>query len=472
VTPRPSTTPHRHETASGAGGSPPPPPKSFDRSAQVGAETILAVDGKVRAAADETELGVVITNELRRLVAARQTMLLRAVSPGRFAVMSISSIATVDREAPFVRWLEALCGRLVSECGDRRGLSFELPAFAAADDPETRTYPFTYFIWQPLQLPSGETFAAVVSTRETPWTEAEQKLVEREAQVFAHAWRALHGARAMGLRHRAWHRRPMVWAALAALVALIPVPMTTLAPVEIVAAEPQRVTAPLDGVIKDIHVEPNRPVKAGETILTFDQTTLRNKLQLSEQEVSLAGARLDRARQGAFIDEKARHELSLARAELDLKAAERDYAADLLSRSRIAAERDGILIYADKDRWIGRPVKTGERIMQIVDPAAVSARVELPVSDAIVLERGSRVRIFLDADPLAAVPGRIVSEGFMAEPNATQQLVYQLHVALDRADGPLRIGSRGTAQVLGPRVPLVFYLLRRPISSLRQQVGL
>ncbi len=89
--------------------------------------------------------------------------------------------------------------------------------------------------------------------------------------------------------------------------------MSTLAPVEIVAAHPQRVTAPIDGVIKEILVNPNRPVKAGEVVLRFEQTTLRNRCQMAEQEMLVAKSRLDRLSQAAYGDEKARHELAEGR---------------------------------------------------------------------------------------------------------------------------------------------------------------
>ena len=86
----------------------------------------------------------------------------------------------------------------------------------------------------------------------------------------------------------------------------------------------------------------------------------------------VAKARLERASQAAFADEKSRHEVAIALAEFELKRAERKYAANLLERSTVVAERGGILVYADKDRWIGRPVKTGERIMQDRGPGGRS----------------------------------------------------------------------------------------------------
>lgn len=443
-----------------------------DTPAQVGAAALLAIESKVRAAKDEIELLHLIANELRKLVAGRQAVIVRAARQGRFEVACVSSLVVTDRESPFVRWIEGMVAQIASERGLADAINFELPAFVAADAAETLSYPFSQFVWQPLHLTTGEVFAGILIARERPWSVHDQRIIARQAEVFSGNWLALHGS--ASLRPRRLLGRGPRWAIAMAgfAAAFLPVPMTTLAPVEIVAREPQRVTAPIDGVVAEILIEPNKSVKTGDVVLRLEQTALKNRLLLAEQEMAVAKARFDRASQAAFSDEKARHDVAQARAEFDLKAAERSYAADVLQRSEVVAERAGLLVYLDKDRWIGRPVKTGERLMQIVDPAAFAARIDLPVADAIVLDRGAYIRLFLDADPLTAVPARLVSEGYQAEPNSTQQLVYRLVAELDRSAEGVRIGSRGTAQLVGGPVPLAFYLLRRPISAARQYVGL
>jgi multidrug efflux pump subunit AcrA (membrane-fusion protein) len=443
-----------------------------DQAAQVGAATLLAAESRVRAAKDELELHHLVVNELRRLVAGRQCILVRMRHKRKAEVVAVSSLALTDKDTPFTRWIAGLVLNLLSQHGEADAVEFALPAFVDPDDATTRNYPFRHLVWQPMRSHDGRVFAGVLIAREQPWSEQDKKVITRETGVFASFWQALHGAKALRPRERFSSRARLAVAAALLALMLLPVPMTTLAPIEIVAKSPQRVTSPIDGVIKEILVDPNRPVRQGEPILRFDQTTFRNRYEIAEQERLLAAARYDRLTQASFVDEKARHELALARAELDLKQADSDYAADLLKRTVISAERDGVLIYSDKDRWIGRPLKTGERIMYIARADEVAARIEVPVADAIVLDRGARARLFLDANPLTAVPARLVSEGYHAEPNSTQQLVYRVHAEFDGSHEGLRIGARGTAQLVGNYVPLSFYLLRRPISSARQHLGL
>ena len=52
-------------------------------------------------------------------------------------------------------------------------------------------------------------------------------------------------------------------------------------------------------------------------------------------------------------------------------------------------------------------------------------------------------------------------------------MAYRVTAELARDDSAKpRIGSRGTAKLYGPNVPLAFYLFRRPFAVARQWLGL
>ena len=435
-------------------------------------EVLLGVEDRVRAAADENELVHLLANETRKLVAARQIVVVRALHSGKFQVMAISSLAVTDRDTPFVRWVEGMIAAIKADAGVEQAIDYELPAFTSADVIETQSYPFGHFLWQPLSLRSGDVFAGLLLARERPWSEADKQLMGREARVFATIWQSLAGTHKLGQSKRWGSWRRLVIGGALALAACIPVPMTTLAPVELVAANPHRITAPIDGVVKEIFVDPNQPVKAGQPVLAFEDTVLRNQYRLAERALQVANARYARLQRAAFSDTEARHDLTIALNEMRVKRAERDFAANQLERTKLTADRDGVLIYANRDTLVGRPVRTGERLMQIANPSDIAARIELPVADAIVLERGSNVKLFLDSDPLNSVRATLKNKSYHATANSTQQLVYNLDARLDKTRSDMRIGARGTAQLFGDYVPLIYFLLRRPIAAMRQYVGI
>ena len=176
--------------------------------------------------------------------------------------------------------------------------------------------------------------------------------------------------------------------------------------------------------------------------------------------------------QSSFVDEAAKRELAQSRAELKLKVAERDFARDTFNKSQVRAPRDGIVIYSDRKEWVGKPVVTGQRILEIADATKVEMRANLPVADVLNLKPGARVRAFLDGDPLNPVDAKITSASHQARMVEGLGLVYRIEAQFLAGQPLPRPGVRGTAQLFSDKAPLGYYLFRRPLTWLRQKVGI
>ncbi len=437
-----------------------------------GLEFLMAMEGRVRETKNETELEHFAVNETRKLTGARQIYLFKSVSGGAFKPKAVSSMALTDPDSPMLRWVTKIVENLGADANIAEPIEFRLPAYADEADEETKTYPFKHFLWQPITLPNGRVFAGLLQARESTWPESAAKVTLRLASVYSHTWAAHVGPKTLG---RPKLMKSWMWPAAIGVVflsMLFPVSMTVLAPVEVVADSPFVVAAPIDGIINEVIAEPNSTVKPGDVLFNFDDTTVRNKKKLAERELNVAQAAMRQAVQGAFDDPKARHQLAIAKAEVDLKRADYQYAAEILDQVSVKAPIAGIVIAPDKDHWKGRPVSTGEQILKIADPSKVALRVELPVADAIVLNEDARVRVFLDAQPLQAIEANVTRASYQGKPTQTQQLAYDVHANFaDTVEVTPRIGARGTAQVYGGTVPLGFYLFRRPIAAARQYLG-
>ena len=295
------------------------------------------------------------------------------------------------------------------------------------------------------------------------------------AAAYGHAWSALApGATDLIERVRGYISRSRLVLAVTTccvLAAFIPVPLSALAPAEIVASEPMLVTAPIDGVIEDVLAAPGAWVERGAPVVKYADVKLRNDAEVASRSRAVAEARYFKVVQSALATQKDMQDLATAKAELDVANAELGYANELLARSRIKAERAGLLIYSAKSDWVGKPVVTGEKLMEIGDPANSEIRIDLPVSDAIALKSGGSVSLFLDGDPLRAIDGTITRTSYRPVLTTEQQLAFRIHAKFD-IEKPRRIGSRGVARVNGETVSLWFYLFRRPMSAVRQRVGL
>lgn len=293
-------------------------------------------------------------------------------------------------------------------------------------------------------------------------------LAEQLADVYAHAWLALEPRKIW----RPGLPKARVLAATIAVTALLllPIRQSVLAPAEVVPYEGRVVAAPLDGVIAEFLVKPNQPIHKNDVLVRFDSTTLKAQADVAERALGVADAEFRSSSQRAFQDAESKAKLDLLAAQVAQKRAELDYARELLQRGEIKADRDGIAVFADAERWIGKPVRTGERLMELADPQQAELKIELDVGDAIHFPPQADVALFLDSDPLHRHSARLERIAYESEATPYGSLAYRLDARFTEASP--RIGLRGTAKIYGESAPLAVYLFRRPLAALRKTLGL
>lgn len=435
---------------------------------------LLQLESMARAATSVDALRFLIVNETRRLLPFRQAYLFTSLHPIKRTCQLVcaSSVAIIEKHAPFASWLEKLIAALFdSETIASQRLVDE------AQCPENlkegwKEFSLPFVLWTPLKLPDGTFVGGLLVTRETPWQDNELALFKRLAETYAHALVAVSSRRK--LYHRPTSVTLAVWIIILFLLAVFikPMRLSALAPAEITATEPVIVSAPMDGVIADIKFSPNTYISKGETLFLLEDTNLRNEYNVVEKTLAVAEAEYRKASQDAFRDSKSKAKISLLRAQAQLHRSKLEYAGELLDKINVSAEKNGLLIFTNKSDWVGKPVQVGERVMEIADPDKIQLKINLSVDDAIVLQDGADVDVFLDTDPLRPVKAKVVSTSYMAEKYTQDTLAYRVHADfIDTDNKKLRIGSQGTAKVYGERVSVFFYLFRRPISYVRQFFG-
>ena len=301
-------------------------------------------------------------------------------------------------------------------------------------------------------------------------------MLERLADAYAHAWQALDTRRASsvssGISHLFREKSRLIALIALLLVLMLPVRQSALAPAEVIPVDPIIVTSPLQGVVSTIHVAPNSPVSRGDLLFSLDDTTISNEHAVALRAAEVAQAEYLLAAQKAFMDEESKSELAMLQSRVSLREAEARYSGELLNQVDIYAARDGIAIYSAENDWLGKPVITGEKVMTLADPALTEMQLWLPIDDAINLEIGAPVKIFLNTDPANPLEGILRQTSYEPQVTPDRSLAFQLKVRFDPIDSPPRIGPKGTGKIYGERVLLIEYLLRRPFSALRRATGL
>ncbi|HLA62501.1 MAG TPA: HlyD family efflux transporter periplasmic adaptor subunit [Nitrospiraceae bacterium] len=435
---------------------------------------LLQLEGMVRAARTQQELQFFFVNETRRLVPYRQAILLspRTPSTQSYEVRAASSVPVMDRTVPLMQWTE----RLIRELR-KTSTGPDISHVTEEDCPEGlrpdwKEFTPGYGLWCPLKHPEGQIIGGLWLTRDQPWEDHEVTVLHRLGDAYAYAWRAVGPSNSR--RWRWGLSRTMTWLlAVATLgVLAIPVPMSTLAPAKIVAKDPLIVSAPIDGVIAEILVLPNSVVSEGQVLLKYEDTTFRSEYEVSERNLDVAMAQYRRAAQGSFGDVEQKADVSLLKAEVELRETERNYVYERLMKVEVKAEQAGLLLYTDKSDWIGKPVVVGQRIMELANPQQLEVRIDLPVEDAIVLREGASVKLFLNANPFSSVPAKVSHASYHAEVLSNNKLTYRVTAQLEQGASELRIGWQGSAKIYGEQVLLFTYLFRRPISAIRPWIGL
>lgn len=429
---------------------------------------LLQLEKRVRSARLD-EFGFVAVNETLSLLRYRQALLWQCQPLSR--VVALSGVAEVDRNAPYVVWAGRLCRHI-------EGLKLtEVQEFRAADVPEALRAEWSewfpeYLVW----LPLGETLGALVIGREEPLAEGDAVLLSWLSDGYGHAWRALLARRGLrsGMGPIGKRRKQLILVvALLAIVAagFIPVRQSVLAPAEIIPRDPAVIRAPLEGVVLDVLVKPNETVAAGQPLFTLDPRRLRNQLEVSSRALEAADAELRQARQFAVVDQKARATLPLLQGKVDQQQAEVSYLEEQLERTEVIAPRAGLAVFDDPNDWLGRPVAIGERVMLVADPAKAEVEARLPVADAIGLELGGPVRLFLNIAPERPHDASLTYVSYQAQKSADGVLSYRVKAEMLPSEAVPRIGLKGTAKLYGAEVPLAYSIFRRPLSAARQWLG-
>lgn len=390
-------------------------------------------------------------------------------------IEALSGLVEVEANAPYVRWLGRVCGGL-GRSAPRVITKSDLPANLAG---EWEQWLPAHAVWIPFGGTAGSALSGgVIFARELPWRDIELRLFAEWIATWGCIYQAgskptlaAHVGRALRRVPRVVRQRPLLWTAAVIAMLLIPVHISVLAPGELVPANPVAVRAPLDGIIKAFHVSTNEAVNENQPLFSYDDATLTSRLDVAIEALRTAEIEERQFGQQALYDQKARGALSSARGNVEEKRLEVDYLRQQLTRNRVFAPRAGVAFVDDTNDWIGRPVIAGQRIMRLAEPDDKEIEAWLPVADAIVLPAQASVRLYLNASPMAPVAGRLRYISYEALRRPEGHYAYRVRATLL---GPTdhRVGLKGTVRLAGRRVPLIYWILRRPLAAAREFAGI
>lgn len=253
------------------------------------------------------------------------------------------------------------------------------------------------------------------------------------------------------------------------LIALIPIQLTSIAPAEVIPQDPYVLAPSFPAVVRKILVSSNEVVTEGQVLVELDDIDQQAKVNVARREVEVAEADLRKFSQLGFQDQNSRYRLAEAEGQLKIKKIQYQRALLELDRTKLRTPVTGVAVVTDPLDWIGRPVQTGERIILIANSLTTSIRLWVPATDGAIIKAGLSGDLYLDSDPWRS--RRISVKNWSFEPEISPQGVVAFRVLAENVDHSISnslLGLHGISHLSGKRLPLILYILRKPIIFLRQ----
>ena len=241
---------------------------------------------------------------------------------------------------------------------------------------------------------------------------------------------------------------------------------------EVVPLDPTVVRSPVDGIVGRMAVEPFQNVAEGDALVVFEQLKIDNQILVARENLSSAEESLRQAQQGALF----MADSSLRLPELEVKReearAELAYLTELRTRMNVTASRAGVALVEDYPSWAGKSVSMGERLLTIADPDRVEVKIWVPAGDAALLRVGDEARLYLNLTPGTPIKATVRSIAYQPRESPKGVLAYEVLATINQGVPEMRIGYFGTGRIFGEKMPLAFYLLRRPLAIVRMWLGI
>jgi len=437
-------------------------------AANEGLLALLQLGRRAREAASVPELGFIAVNETRELLSYRQAALWLGNSGHDIA--AVSGAAQLDPSAPYLQWL----GRVFKAVGHHPDVQrLSAGQLAPLIGEEWGQWLPSHALVIPLGQKPGRA-GALLLARDAVWRDDEMGLASELGHIYGHALSALHPREAWFSRMRGLARsRKWLWriALLAAALACFPVRLSVLMPATVTPLDAFVVRAPLDGVIDRFQVRPDEVVAEGAALFNLDTTVLESRHATAREAYATAREEYRQSAQLAVTEDKPKMEMSLHKGALDQKAVDLAYTESQLQRVQVKAGRSGVAVFSDVHEWMGRAVAIGEKVMVIADPVKVELTARMPIGDQISVERGARIVFYPKAAPFSSYVAIIDSVAYQAEPDDENVLAYRIRAHFKADTRVPRLGLMGSARVYAKRVPLIYTIVRRPLTVARQWFG-
>lgn len=384
-------------------------------------------------------------------------------------LLGLSGHTTINKQTKFVKsWSDII--RSIEDPGLSQQIPMTKWRIESEDGTSNPELP-NNVLWLPI-LVKGNNYLGLWLERNFGqiWKEDEIEILNFLMQNYAAAWEKFdrRGLPEINIKH------PLLYALIAAtsLLGFIQIPLPISAPCEIVPLSPVMITAPLEGIINEIKVDPGQHVSNGEILFDYDKQQPLQELYVARNQVEVIRAELKRSNALAFRDKKALEQIGILKERLNKEKSQlelAEYRANLLD---VKSPISGTVIMDKPDEWRGNPVHIGEKIMMISEPSQTKIRIWIPENDNISITETKPIKIILNVMPENTFHANLTYISTYSALDEKSVPSFLAEAQWNDVPQNIKPGLKGTAILYGENVSIFYWVLRRPWTYIRNVLAL
>lgn len=429
---------------------------------------VVNIQRKIHEAKNVTELSFIIVNETQKLIPYDLAILFKN-DDGKYKILNISGQSEFSKTSNFAHKIEKIACMIEhpdqQQVITNESLTSEVSTFeeyCASNKPS--------ILWQPIVDEDKKVLYGlwIESWENKKYNKGQLNILSTVCQSYATVSKRFH-------RHFFSRRNLRYGIAIASLLTLfalcfLPISLRVVAPCELVPLDPYIITTPLSGRLDHIITNHGQEVNKGDLLFSYNKEIPIHQLRMKQKEYEVAAAKLAKAENTSHTEPESLQSLQ----SLILQAEKSNIDVEMLQYQiqlmDVTSPISGKVEIEKPEQWRGKNVDVGEKVMTVYNDKNTFIKIQIPYDDRIDFDWDRPIKVFLNPTPEKSYPARLTYISSFTIVTEKQTIVFLAEAEWIEKNN-LKVGLKGSAILYGDKVPLIYWLLRKPLNTFREIIG-
>jgi hypothetical protein len=305
--------------------------------------SILQLENDCRDSENSTQLNFTIVNNTSTVVQYEKAILLSQKKKNKYKIQTVSNISQIDKKSQYSQLIESLTNHIQKNQNPQSIFLINPQEDLSKEQyQELQDYEISNIAYIPIKREkyNNKVNSVLLLFRKENFSDDEKLILEHLSNTFSYfmlSEKNLEKNAFISFLNSLGYMKYLIILIIALM--FIPVKMNVLAPLTIKPKDEHIVTAPIDGIIKEIYVSPNQFVNINDKLIKFDTTDSKNKYFIAQKSLELSKTTLHATKQDSFYNNDSKNRIIQLQAEVKLKESQATFEKSILEKSTIYAKK-------------------------------------------------------------------------------------------------------------------------------------